>query len=271
MRIASLAPSVTEILYELDRESDIVCSTHFCDYPEAARRLPKVGSWIRIDLKKLKSFSPDLIFTSSAVQGTLTSELKALGYRVININPMRLHEVVESYNQIGQMVDRVESAEKISSNLYKTIMSYHLQPLTIRPPRVYCEEWSAPPMVAGNWVPDIVELAGGVAVLSEAGKLSREFALADLVKSDPEIIILHICGLSTRVDPRSITRRPGWEKMTAVRNKHIFVLDDSLLNRPTSRLISGLRMLKDIFSEWRPAHDTEQYKVLPVWQEGSGT
>lgn len=248
MRIASLAPSVTEILYELGAQDQIVCSTIFCDYPEQARNLPKIGSWVNVDLEKLLELKPDIVFTSSAVQGLLTSRLKALGQPVVNINPMTVSEVIESYNQIGELVGLRQAAREVTNRLYKKVMSCYLDPHPARPMRVYCEEWSYPPMVAGNWVPELVGLAGGNAVLGRPGTLSRDFETAELIALDPEVIVLHICGMGEKVDRDSVKTRPGWEGITAVKNDKVFVVDDSLINRPTSRLFTGLEKLKEIIS-----------------------
>jgi iron complex transport system substrate-binding protein len=249
MRIASLAPSITEILYELGAENDIVCSTIFCDYPEAAKSLPKVGSFLNLDIQKLKAFAPDLVLTSSLLQGPLTAELRAQGFQVININPTRLIEVVESYNQIGQLAERVARAEDIALDLYKKIMAYRIHPLSAPAFRVYCEEWQDPPMVAGNWVPDLVELAGGQAGLVASGERGRQFSLEELVSFDPQIIILHVCGLGEKVNPAAVMSRPGWERLSAVQNQRIYVLDDCLMNRPTGRLFMGLKKLREILIE----------------------
>jgi len=243
-----LAPSVTEILYELGAQDEIVCSTVFCDYPDSARKLPKVGSWTHINFEKLKGLTPEIVFTSSAVQGKLTGELRDQGFKVVNINPLRLNDVVESYNQIGVLVGKREAAERLSSSLYQKIMGFHLHAANKEPVRVYCEEWSNPPMVAGNWVPDLVELAGGRA-MAEAGKLSREFDFLEIKEFNPKLIVLHICGMGTRVDPLSVARRDGWEELEAVKSGRIQVIDDSHLNRPTSRLFEGLYKLKKIINE----------------------
>ena len=250
MKIASLAPSVTEILYELGAEDEIVCSTVFCDYPEEAKDLLKIGSWTNINISKLQDLSPDIVLTSSAVQGNLTRKLKNMGMRVANINPMRLTEMVESYNQIGALVGKKREAEEIVRMLYKKIMSHSVQSRE-EGPRVYCEEWADPPMMSGNWVPDIVELAGGVGGGVKAGELSREFRLEDLQEFNPELIFLHICGMGERVEADKVMQRPGWEALSAIQSGEVYVIDDSLLNRPTSRLFEGLEKLKEIIGSFK--------------------
>lgn len=250
MKIASLAPSVTEILFELGAEQEIVGSTFFCDFPEAAKDLPKVGGWTNIDIEKLKSLEPDIVFTSSAVQGNLTGKLKSLNFKVININPVRLSEVADSYNMIGQYVGKEKAAEEISGRLYKILMSHHVRAAQ-NGPRVYCEEWQDPPMAAGNWIPDLVALAGGIPGIVAAGELSREFRPDEILAFNPEIIILHPCGMGERVCIEDVMKRPGWEAITAIQQGEVHVVHDSLLNRPTSRLFEGLDKLKEVIRECR--------------------
>jgi iron complex transport system substrate-binding protein len=245
MRIASLAPSVTEILYELGADSEIVCSTVYCDFPEAAKTLPKIGSWLNVDIKKLKELKPDIVFTSSAVQGNLTKHLRSMGFNVVNVNPTRLNEVADSYVQIGQLVNREREANTINRDLYKKIMAYTVSSSNTGM-RVYSEEWSDPPMSAGNWVPDIIQLSGGVAGIVKPGELSREFSQQEILSFNPQVIVLHICGFGTKVEPEKIMQRASWEPIEAIQQGAVHVIDDSLLNRPTSRLLLGLQKMKEI-------------------------
>lgn len=251
MRIASLAPSVTEILYELGAQNEIVASTIFCDWPVEANHLPKVGSWVNIDFEKLRAVEPEIVFTSSAVQGKITTELKNRGFKAVNINPATLSEVVESYNQIGGLVGKSFAAGACANELYKQIMGSYLLPHH-KPLRVYTEEWSNPPMAGGSWVPELVGLAGGLAGIGRPGSLSRVFELSELLAFDPEVIVLHICGLGDSIDPDVVYGRTGWENISAVKNRRVYAIHDSLLNRPTSRLFLGLAKLREIFESVRP-------------------
>lgn len=251
MRIASLAPSCTEMLFELGSQNDIVCSTIFCDYPQEAKLLPKVGSWVNSDMELLKSLAPDLVLTSSSAQSRLTSLLRSQGMNAVNISPGRLYEVVESYNHLGQLIGREREAARIAGGLYKKIMSYHLKTALGRPLRVYCEEWSNPPMAAGNWVPDIVGLAGGLPGIAEAGTSSRTFEFSELAKFDPEVIIMHICGYGDRVEPLKVKDRAGWAELSAVKSGRVHVFHDSLLNRPTSRLFTGLEKISELLAGYQ--------------------
>ena len=116
----------------------------------------------------------------------------------------------------------------------------------INKPRVYIEEWHKPPTVSGNWVPNLVKIAGGDYSLIKAGVHSREVTTKQIQKYNPEIIVISICGMSDKVPKEWITKRKGWENLSAVKNNKVFVFDDSLLNRPGPRLMIGLEKLARI-------------------------
>lgn len=108
-------------------------------------------------------------------------------------------------------------------------------------PTVYCEEWSDPPMVAGNWVPDVVDVAGGDYPFLDAGERSRRVTRAEVERADPDHVVLHVCGRGDRVDPTPVTDR-DWALDAAVH-----VVDDALLNQPSPNLLVAAERLADLF------------------------
>jgi len=113
-------------------------------------------------------------------------------------------------------------------------------------PRVYIEEWHKPPTVSGNWVPSLVKIAGGDYSLIKAGVHSKEVTKEQIQKYDPEIIVISICGMADKVPKEWITKREGWENLSAIKNKKVYVFDDSWLNRPGPRLTIGLENLAEV-------------------------
>jgi iron complex transport system substrate-binding protein len=122
-----------------------------------------------------------------------------------------------------------------------------------RKPKIYIEEWHNPPMVSGNWVPELIKLAGGIPMpLSAAQKEiatdgknvpSAAVTLAEVQAFDPDLIVLSICGAGNAASKELLSARPGWADLRAVRENHLFVIDDSLLNRPGPRLAEGAKRL----------------------------
>lgn len=267
MRIASLSPAVTEILFAMEQQKSIVCVDKFSDDPDEAKALPHLKDHQKIDIDALKTFGSEVIFTSTLVQQRLAEELRAAGLGVIHQDPRSIPEIYESIREIGAIVgcDRRAHAlvESMRQGFNDTKRTSGLFP---RKPRVYIEEWHHPPMASGNWVPDVVKIAGGIPFAiqlnvqgsgiknqeSRAGLLtggdeknppSRKVSLAEVHTFDPDVIVLSICGAGSMARKELLTSRMGWADLRAVREHHLFVIDDSLLNRPGPRLVQGAKKL----------------------------
>lgn len=249
MRIVSLAPSNTEILYVLGVGDQIVAVTDHCDYPPAARKKPTVGGWARVDDELVKKYKPNLVLTSTIVQHNAIDRYKPHGFNVLHVDPRTLDEVFESWMTIGQAVGREKQARNLVRQTKEKISNYQLR-ITNYKPRLYCEEWHAPPMVSGNWVRNIAHLAGATYSLVNSGEISRKVTTKEIQRYDPEIIVINICGSGTKVNKRIVTKRRGWETLTAVKTGGVWVIDDSLLNRPGPRLVFGLRLLAHLVAKY---------------------
>ena len=244
MRIVSLAPSNTEILYSLGLEDKIVGVTAFCDYPEEARAKPKIGDWAHSHVENILALKPDLVFTSSIVQEASKEVFKNLPFRHVHLDPRNLEEVFESIRTIGEATEvLIVTMRNQIDGLVKTVYP------STNVPRVYIEEWHQPPMISGNWVPDMVRLAGGKYGLMNKGEVSRVVTTEEITAYDPEIAILSLCGYGERPKPELIITRPGWEDISAVRNRRVYVVNDTFLNRPGPRLVEGLRRLIRIIQQ----------------------
>ena len=237
MRILSAAPSNTEIIYKLGLEDELVGTTSLCDYPEEARKKPSIGGWNKgLKYGRIDELNPDIILLSDSLQDEQASKLKEK-YEILHLNPENLEEVYESIIRIGRKFDREEKASKIISDMKKEIDKVNLEGK-----RIYCEEWMNPPMVSGNWIPDLIERANGNYFIDS--ERSREFDLEELKDFDPEYIFLNVCGAGENIDPEEILERPEWREISAVKDEEVYVIDDALLNRPGPRLIEGLKEIE---------------------------
>ncbi|EGQ42967.1 MAG: ABC-type Fe3+-hydroxamate transport system, periplasmic component [Candidatus Nanosalina sp. J07AB43] len=241
MDIISLAPSNTEILYEIGAEDDIVATTSLCDYPAKAARKPSIGGWTNPKISRIHEFDPDLVLASDDLQDEAVEEIEAEGYPVLQVKPHSLEEVYKSIVKIGERVNRGKEAQKLVKQMKNRIEAVELE----NNPRIYCEEWMDPPMISGNWIPDLMHTLGAQYMI-ETGR-SQEFSLDDLEDFDPEHIIFHVCGSGENLDAKDIIQnRSEWQQISAVKNQNIYTVDDSLLNRPGPRLAEAAEKIKEI-------------------------
>lgn len=237
MRLVSLAPAVTEILYELGVGRDIVGVTRFCDFPEQAKRKEVIGGFLDVDFSKVKELSPDVIFTSTFLQDEIA---RKLGANVVHTDPKNLHGVYDSIVKIGRAVNKERNAEEIVSR-----MKSEFNKLQARAPgnaRIYVEEWHRPPTVSGNWVPAVVKAVGGRGMVKE-GIISHEVNYEQVRRFNPKIVLLSWCGFGNSNSVLELYENRGW-KLGA----EVHVIDDSLLNRPGPRLVEGAKEIFRIIS-----------------------
>ncbi len=242
MRVLSLAPSNTEIIYDLGASSQLIGTTSLCNYPEEAIKLPSVGGWNKgVKYEKIEQLDPDVIFTSDSLQANIRDNLEEKGFEIFHVEPTNLKEVYESIIDIGNFLNQSETAEKLVKEMKSRINSTDL-----KNKRIYCEEWHKPPMVSGNWIPELVNKANGRYFI-EKGR-SRKIDVKSLREFDPEYIFLNICGAGKNADPDVITSRKEWSSLKAVEENKVYVIDDSTLNRPTRRLVKGVKSMEKIIN-----------------------
>ncbi len=284
MRICSLLPSATEILYTLGLGDDIVAISHECDFPPAAREKPAgmrcriepsrmtseeinraVGdcmqrgeSLYELDVPLLTTLRPDLIVTQELCDVCaldtkhVTAALGSLPGRpaVVSLHPHTITEVFADMREIGRMTMRVDEASGLIASLERRIANVRERVAGRPRPRVACIEWFSPLMACGHWVPEQVDAAGGVEVLSGPGQPSRTIAWDDVVAARPEVVVLLPCGLpiaQARRELAGLTSRPGWGALPAVANRRVFLVDGpAYFNRSGPRLVDGIELLADL-------------------------
>jgi len=249
MRIISAAPSTTEILYALELGDSIVAVTKGCDYPAEALSKPKIGGWLDITYEKLKQFTPDIVVTSTFVQEKAVRELEKNNIKVVHIEPVTLNQVYDSIRKIAAVTSTEQKAENIINEMKQGFQQIQeARGIPKQRPRVYCEEWNDPPTGSGNWIPELIEFAGGVS-FSPAGTHSNPLEEQELFAWQPDKIILSWCGFGEKSISDAIKQRPGWNALKAIQDNKIFTIHDSLLNRSGPRLVEGARELARIINK----------------------
>lgn len=238
MDIISLAPSNTEILYKLGAEDNILATTSLCNYPEEALKKPSIGGWTNPEIERIIELDPDIILASDDLQDEAVENIQEKRYPVIQVKPHTVDEVFDSIEKIGKAIGKSEEASELVTQMKKEFEQISFE----GSPKIYCEEWMDPPMASGNWIPGLIERAGGNYFIKE-GERSKEFKLEELKDFDPDYIFMNICGAGENLKTSEIKKRDEWESITAVKEDNIHIIDDSLLNRPGPRILEGLKQI----------------------------
>ncbi|WP_434522650.1 cobalamin-binding protein [Halorubrum sp. AS12] len=244
-RVVSLAPSATATVAALDAADRLVGVTAHCDLPEDAAAGSAhgvdsptvVGGWLNPDLDRVAALEPDVVLTSDALQSDLADACREHGLDVAHREPSTLDDAVDGFAARGSDVGRPEAGERLAADARDRLDRIAEAVADRQRPTVYCEEWSDPPMAAGNWVPDAVRAAGGRYPFVDPGERSREVDPAAVERADPDHVVVHICGHGDRVDPETVAGR-DW----AV-DAPVSVIDDDLLNQPSPALLDGVERL----------------------------
>ena len=275
VRVVSTSPSGTEILCALG--VDPVAVSHACDHPPRVCDLPVVdrspvdatasadrhaqveraaetGHVYEVDADLLRSLEPDLVLTQAvcgvcAVDETLVDEVLAdapVDPEVVGMNARSLSDVYDCVRRVGRAVDREGRAAELVDGMRSRIEA--VERLAPRDgPRVAVLEWLDPVRGAGNWVPELVDAAGGTDVLGAPGERSVETPWHELRAAAPEVLVLAPCGLDeseTAGRLAELADRPGWGGLPAVENGRVFALDGaSYLTRWTPRLATATERL----------------------------
>ncbi|WP_227375606.1 helical backbone metal receptor [Haladaptatus halobius] len=235
-RVVSLAPSATEILRALGAGDRLEGVTHHCSVDA-----PAVGGWLNPDFEAVEARGPDLVLTADPLQTDARDELRERGHRVVHVEPGTLDEVVESFGVLGRAVGKPRAGHDLAWRARNRIQRVRRLVAGRDRPVVYCEEWSNPPTAAGNWVPDVVEVAGGRYPFCAPGERSQEVERGAVEDAEPEHVFLHVCGRGERSDREAVLKR-DWE-VPALERDAVHVLDDSVLNQPSPRLMDGIETM----------------------------
>ncbi|MEK7640189.1 MAG: ABC transporter substrate-binding protein [Patescibacteria group bacterium] len=244
MRIISLSPSSTEILFAIGAGDDVVGVTQNCDYPADALRRQRFGTWLHAQPATIDSVQPDLIVTTSFNPEGLRTYT---GHgEVLHLEPTSLSSVLESILILGRAVGRYQAAEALVFT-----MQEQLEDIRNHAPAqqllVYCEMWPNPPTQAGQWVPELVSIAGGKMIRGQHEQSSTPMAVDEIQAADPDFLVFHWCNRDELFDAERIRNRPGWLNVRALQENAYAYLPENYLNRPGPRLIDGARQLQAAF------------------------
>jgi len=244
-RVVSLAPNITEILFGLGLDEEIVGVSIHCNFPEKAKGRIRVGSYISLDFEKITSLKPDLIIATGAGNTRdMVDRLGKLGFQTYAIYPKNFDDILRSIAHIGQVVNRDKEARVIIEGMRKR--SQRVIELTkgLPPPKVFVQIGDAPIVTVGkdSFAGDLIRLAGGENIAGKEKQVYPRFGMEEILKRSPEVIV--ISSMNPKRDYQKILQEwARWKTIPAVKNGRIHLIDSDLLDRPSPRIIDGLEEL----------------------------
>jgi iron complex transport system substrate-binding protein len=279
MRIASLVPSATEMLFALGLGGDVVGVTHECDYPPAAIELPQLTATVlppgldagaidaavkevvgegralyTLDEERLAQLEPDLIVTQAvcevcavSYEDVVTVAARLPGRpRVLQQDPSTLGEVLEDVTRLGGAAGIAGRATAVRAELEARLEAVRDAVAGAPRPRVLALEWLDPPFLGGHWVPEMIELAGGEDAIGKVGEKSPQVEWERLRGLDPDVVVSMPCGwYLADSKAQALEHREPLDSLGA---RQLFAVDAaSTFSRPGPRLVDGVELLAHLF------------------------
>ena len=278
MRIISLVPSATEMLFALGVGDDVVGVTHECDYPEDVLELPKVtrdrlpsdlspaeidaavkartragDSIYALDTEALYRLEPDLIVTQSlcAVCAVSYEEVRSIAEEidtqpmVLALDPHTIGEVLGDARTLAEATDTKDAAVDLIARAAARIDRVRVATRNVRRPRVAALEWLDPPFAAGHWTPQLISYAGGDDVLGFPGENSEQRSWAEVAAVQPDVVLVMPCGYDAEIAHREAEMHA--DELRALGAGEVVAVDASAyFSRPGPRIVDGLELLAHI-------------------------
>jgi len=285
-RIVTLIPSATEIVAFLGEKEFIIGRSHECDYPMDLKMIPKLTSpkidvdgtsgqiheqisvilekslsVYKVDIEKLKKLNPDFIVTQAhcEVCAVSFSEVEHIAKehlgkntKIISLQPNTLNEVFDDIRRVAKDLE-IDSDDnnQLVKNLEIRVKNIKKKTERYKRPKVACIEWIDPLMAAGNWIPELVHISGGVDVFGKKGNDSHWIEFDEIKQQNPDIIIFIPCGFDIKKTNDEVKKllkpKTSWHDLKAFNDKKIFITDgNQYFNRPGPRLIESLEILAEI-------------------------
>jgi len=286
-KIVSLLPAATEIAYALGLEKNLVGRSHECDFPAAVKQLPVCSeanfpdnlSSGDIDIKvkeiladalsvytvkrvQIKQLAPDVVITQAQCEVcavSLKEVEEALDdyldkpVKIISLQPNSLDDIFNDISTIAKALNVSRTGTVLLEDLNERVdLIRHKLKYVDNKPTVACVEWLEPLMVSGNWVPELVSIAGGIPLLAEAGKHSPYINWDDIKSRDPDILIIMPCGFAierTLKEIHLLLQVPGFSELKAVKTNRVYIADgNQYFNRPGPRIVDSIEILAEIIN-----------------------
>ncbi len=253
-RIISLAPHITELLYAVGAGGFVVGTVSYSDYPEAAKKLPRVGSYNAFDLEAIMALQPDLVvaWKSGNPDGPV-KKLQELGIPVYFSEPQALEDVAHNLRQLGALAATQKVAQVASDDFIAQLKKLQIRYQTLQPVSVFYQIWHQPLMTVNgeHIISQVISLCGGRNVFASLPMLAPKISLEAVLAENPEVIV---GGGVAAVNPNWKQQWLQWPQMYAVKNKSLFYINPDLIQRHTPRILQGAAILCEKLNSVRERH-----------------
>ena len=242
LRIVSLAPNVTSILFALGASRELVGVSKWCKEVAPVGRRPQVGDCWKMDVREVMRVKPTLLIGSVPFAPETVANILKEPVAFLAINPRTLMDIENDIRTLARLVNRAAAGETLVRAMRKNFeqIARRAKRFRKRPrPRVYCEAWPHPRISSPPWVNELIEMAGGEAVVPAGSRVTDE----DVARARPDVIVLAWTAAGARSKPSSALRNAAWRNVPAVKARRVVVIRDELLNTPGPPLVEGARAL----------------------------
>jgi iron complex transport system substrate-binding protein len=244
-RVVALAPSITEIVYALGRQDRLKGVSRFSDFPAAVEKLPKVGSYIQLDVERIVALSPDLcIGIKDGNPLAVVEQLDSLGIPVFAVNAVDMATTMRSIQAIGKVLNAGPRAGEIVADMHRRIRYVaDTAKKTDRKPRVFVQIGVSPIVSVGDgtFINELITLAGGVNVAAGPNPYPR-FSVEQVIALAPDVLVISSMARAT-VFEQVKAGWMQWPAIPAVANQAVFIAPTNIFDRPTPRLVDGLEQM----------------------------
>lgn len=255
-RVVSLAPNLTEILFSLGLDEEIVGVSIHCNFPEKAGSRPRVGSYIHLDYEKVLSLRPELIIATGAGNTReMVDRLERWGIPAYVVFPKNFNGVLESIRRVGEVVGREKEAASLSQTMDRRREKVSRLTRGLRRPKVFLQIGELPIVTVGrgSFGDDLIRLAGGMNLAGDERLMYPRWSVEEVLRRSPEVIV--VSSMNPQGDYQRILQ--DWDRrkgIPAVRDHRVHLIDSDLIDRPSPRLIDGLEQMArflhpDLFKE----------------------
>lgn len=242
-RIVSLAPHITENLYAAGAGNRIVGAVEYSDFPEAAKALPRVGGYSRVDLEAIVALKPDLVIAwQSGNSAATVGKLKELGLTVYQSQPERMDDIANGIERFGRLAGSEATATQAAEQVRRRLASLQKRYAERGRVTVFYQVWHQPLLTVGNKqiINDVIQLCGGSNVFAQLESRAPSVSIEAVVATNPEAIVASGMG---RDAPVGLDNWRRYGKLKAVTRNNLFFIPSDLLQRPTPRMLDGAETL----------------------------